>query len=141
MRLFVLLVSIFIFSCAGSRGTLKFDNVNYPMSLNQWIFNKDGQKVSIGNGLVQTGSLSEYFENWAFFYHWYSISNEKIFYTKIENSIRQKRGDGLVNTFIVIQDCFYNNLLFLNYLPIWPGCSTVYIEGDIVKFQDIGGTK
>ena len=123
-------------SCvSGSRGEIKLENVDAPMSMSPYLYGPRGENLSIGNGLEHLGSFF-------FFKNYYGIlaglaplSNDKDVNETIQNKIKELNGDGVVNLhFMVSNNNVGNECCLFIYVPFWPGVTEVKIGGDIVKY-------
>ncbi|MCL1912056.1 MAG: hypothetical protein FWG13_07615 [Leptospirales bacterium] len=129
-------LSALCFSCvSGSKGEIKLENVDAPMSMSPHLYGPGGENLSIDNGL-------EYLGGFFFFKNYYGIlggiiplSNDKDVNETIQNKIKELDGDGVVNLyFMVSNNNTANACCLFMYIPFWPGATEVKVGGDVVKY-------
>lgn len=140
MRLLLgLLVSCLAVACAGNRGAVKFDTLEYPVSMSAFV-NGPNKSVLVKDDSLQVIQKFEFQKKqWAMMYSFVNLSDDEIFATEINKAIKQANGDALINLNVTSANCFINFGLFaLPILPFYPGCSDVTVSGDIVVAKTKG---
>jgi len=134
---FIACLSALCFSCAsGSKGTIKLENVNAPMSMSPYLYGPNGENVSIDNGLEHLGSFLFVKNYYGILAGLVPLSNDKKISEDIQNRIRELNGDGVVNLhFVVANNNVANNCIVFVYIPFWPGLTKVKVWGDVVRYS------
>ncbi|HEY3359193.1 MAG TPA: hypothetical protein VGQ83_38445 [Polyangia bacterium] len=118
--------------CAGARGTLAFDQLKFPVSSSAFIYAPDERPVTV-NELVRVGRVQWVERIWGIFWSWIPLSGVKDVSFPINAQIAAAGGEGVINLAIKAENCGMNYVPFINWLPIYPGCTYVTITGDVVK--------
>ena len=127
------MVFIFFINCASAKSDLKFSTVKYPVSLSPYLYGPNWEKLQAGKQLT---SVSKFFYKQSYYsilYGWLPLSSEKKFNEYINQKIKEKNAKGMVNLSISSQMCGINNIIILNILPVWPGCTIMTAQGEIVQ--------
>lgn len=119
-------------ACGGARGTLAFDGLKYPVSSSPFVYAPDGQPVTLG-ALAQVGYIDEAVRLWGILYSWIPLSGTKDISDLINARIAAVGGEGVINLALHVSNCGINYIPFINWLPIYPGCTYVRVTGNIVK--------
>ena len=120
-------------ACTGARGTVAFDTLRYPVSSSAFVYAPDGQPITIGPALQPVGQLDDSVRLWGIFYSWIPLSGTKDISEVINARIAAVGGEGVINLALHVSNCGINYIPFINWLPIYPGCTNVEITGTIVK--------
>lgn len=134
-KIIFLIVPIFFFSCAGSKGNIHFDKLNYSASLSPYLLDSSGKILSEEIGLKRIEGFTVKHRFWGVFYGHIPLNGEEALISEINQSVENANGDGIINMTIIARDCMFNNFFILNIFPIFPGCTTIFIHGDIVRLQ------
>ena len=136
-KLISIIVVTVLGACSGARGTLAFDTLKYPVSSSAFVYAPDGQPLTIGPALQAVGAIDEPVRLWGIFYSWIPLSGTKDISELINARIAAAGGDGVVNLALHVSNCGINYIPFINWLPIYPGCTYVQVTGMIVRL--VGG--
>ena len=85
------------------------------------------------NELVKVGKVQWVERVWGIFWSWIPLTGTKDVSFPINAQIARAGGEGVVNLAIKAENCGMNYVPFVNWLPIYPGCTYVTITGDIVR--------
>jgi len=129
-------LSALCFSCGSiSKGTIKLEDVDVPMSMSPYLYGPRGENVSIGNGLEHLGSFFFVKNYYGILNGLVQLSNDKEINEKIQNKIRELNGGGVVNLhFMVTNSNMANRYSCFLYIPFWPGVTEVKVSGDVVRY-------
>lgn len=119
-------------ACTGSRGTIRVSEAGIPASFSP-VLEKSGNRYILGKNARKIGDLDIKHTQWGMFYTLASLSDDKHLGKSIGDQTRKLNGDGVVNLVIQAKNCAINGIPVMNFLPFWPGCTTVAITGDIIK--------
>ena len=131
-KLLVIAIVAALGACGGARGTLAFDGLKYPVSSSPFVYAPDGQPVTLGP-LAPVGVIDEDVRLWGIFYSWIPLSGTKDISDLINTRIAAVGGEGVINLALHVSNCGINYIPFINWLPIYPGCTYVRVTGTIVK--------
>jgi hypothetical protein len=129
-----LLAGISGIGCAGARTTLEAPDAQYPVSLTRGIRGADGELVPVERREV-VGKFRDTRTAWAILYSGVNITPTKDLSEAINEQIAARGGDAIVHLRVGSADCALNWFAILNLLPIWPGCTNIYVEGDIIRVK------
>ena len=135
--LFITCLSALSASCvSGSKGKIKLEKVEAPISMSPYLYGPEGENLSIGSGLEHLGSFFFFKNYYGILGGLVSLSNDKDVNETIQNKINELSGDGVVNLhFMVSNNNLGNNACWiLLYIPFFPGITEVKVGGDIVKY-------
>ena len=137
--LFMICLSALCLSCgSGSKGIIKLENVDAPMSMSPYLYGPRGENVSIDNGLEYIGSFFFTKNYYGIIAGRVSLSNDKEINENIQNKIKEMNGDGVVNLhFMVTNNNLANSSDLFLYIPFWPGVTEVKVGGDVVKYTGV----
>jgi hypothetical protein len=125
-----------IFGCAGSRGDVRFDSLEYPASMSGYLHGANGRSVS-PKSLQVVGEFKENARLYGVGFSWVPITKTVDVSTAMNREIAAAGGEGVINLKVSSDGCMMNYMPVLSLLPFWPGCADVTIEGQIVK-QKVG---
>jgi hypothetical protein len=124
---------MFCLACAGSGGSIKLDELEYPVSMSAYLYDENARLVSAGKGLEALKSFTFSKTFYSIFYSLADISNDKEITANIHKRIKDANGSGVINLHFVIAN---NNdsRCCVPYFPLWPGRTEVTVIGDIVRY-------
>jgi hypothetical protein len=125
-------LSLVATGCAGARTTLVAPDSRYPVSLTRGVRDGDGQLVPAARRQV-VGKFAANLTAWGLFYSAANLTPTSDVSQAINEQVAATRGDAIVNLHVATADCALDWFVPLNLLPIWPGCTIVQLEGDIVR--------
>ncbi|HPI15569.1 MAG TPA: hypothetical protein PK875_01430 [Spirochaetota bacterium] len=129
----VLVFALSIISCAGGRKTLRFDALTYPCSLSPFLYDVDGSVLAKGKDLKVVGEFKMVKDFWGIGYSVIPVSSDADVAIAMNKRIKELNGDGIINLKVTSSETNANLAVFFTFLPIWPGCTTVTINGEVVK--------
>lgn len=118
--------------CAGSRGSIRFDKLEYPVSMSGFIYGRYQQIRIKDTDLEQVGQFSFTRRQWSIGYTFISLSDQSAFEQAINEAIRSARGEAMVNLEVQSVNCSLNGTPGISLLPFWPGCAEITFIGEIV---------
>lgn len=62
-----------------------------------------------------------------------TINGDQELGEEINEQIKEVDGDGIVNFTVNVQNCPLDWIPIFYLLPVWPGCTAVSLEGDIIR--------
>jgi hypothetical protein len=133
LKLVLILTStIFAAACAGSRGKLRLDNLEYPASFSGYIYDERQQPVRIGKGVKKIADVAASKRVWSLLYGQAPLSDDSALITEFNREIKKSGAAGVVNLQLESSPCLLNHFFILNILPFWPGCTVLELRGDAV---------
>jgi len=119
-------------ACAGARGSLSFDKLQYPVSSSAALYTTEERQVS-GNQLEELGQIHVTERLWSTFWSAIPLHGTRDVSAPINTQIAQAGGEGAVGLSVTAANCGTNYVELLNWLPIYPGCVLVTVRGQIVR--------
>jgi hypothetical protein len=127
---FLFAAPVFCLACT-SGGSIKLNELEYPVSMSAYLYDENAGLVSAGKGLEV---LKSFIFSKTFYGTLADISNDKEITANIQKHIKEANGSGVINLHFVIAN---NNdsRCCVPYIPRWPGRRTeVTVIGDIVRY-------
>ena len=118
--------------CAGGRGDVLFDSLEYPASMSGYLHGANGRPVS-PESLKVVGEFKENTRLYGIGFSWVPITGTVDVSKAMNREIAAVDGEGVINLKVSSDGCMMNYMPVLSLLPLWPGCADVTIEGQIVK--------
>jgi hypothetical protein len=131
-----LVLSTFLFSCAGARGTVRFDRLKYPVSMSGLLYDSKGKLAVVNKNLKVVGKLRYTKTIYSMVYTGATFNPQQEFGDAMNEQIAAQKGDGVVNLKLGSRNCVYNFVPIVTMLPFWPGCTVIKAKGDIVKYEN-----
>lgn len=132
----LLLVSVGT-GCAGARTTVVADTAQYPVSLSRAVRDADGTIVA-PRRTKTVGKLTFETTVWGMLYTAVKLNPRTDISEAVNEQMAAVHGDAVVNLHVKTGHCATEFFPGLNLIPIWPGCSKVWVEGDIIQVQRDG---
>lgn len=120
------------FHCAGSKGKLRFDDLNYPASFSGYIYDEKQQPLRIGNGVKKIAEVNASKRVWSVFYGQAVLSDDTHLVRDFNAEMEKNKATGIVNLQLENSACLLNHFFILNILPFWPGCTVLELRGDAI---------
>ena len=118
--------------CAGARGSVAFNKLEYPVSMSSYVEDRSGRVLS-PNDMQVIGELKYETKVWGMGYSIIPLSGEKDVSAPINEQVRSARGEGVSDLSVAADYCALNHVPVLNFLPVWPTCVDVSIRGNIIR--------
>ena len=131
----ILLIVITTFACAGSRGSIKFDNLKHPASMSAFLEDKEGKLLAKDYELKVVKEFSHTDRHWGIFFSLIPLSGTDVFIYEINKSVEEENAYGLINLSLTADTCAINDMPILDFFPLWPGCTNLTLKGEIVKIE------
>jgi len=114
--------------CTGARGSLRFDQLDYPVSSSGYLYTPEAiTEVVVVDQMYLSVNL------WGIGWSLIPLNGKVDVSDLINYRISAAGGEGIINLSITTDNCGINYVWPLNMLPVWPGCVAVGIQGDIVR--------
>lgn len=136
-RLLLMVILCLLTSCmVGGKGNVLFNEVRYPVSGNASFLKEDGSKYKLPATTKPLAKLEAHKYFWGMVYGVVSLTGDYDLGPDINAAIEQAGGNAVANARLVNVQCVSNYFLgLIGILPFVPGCSSVTLEGDIVKTE------
>lgn len=118
--------------CGGARGALTFDGLRYPVSSSAFLYAADEREITDGQ-LQSVGVISTKVRLWSVFWSFIPITGTKDLSQPINDQIAQAGGEGATRVHVRVEGCGLNFVPFINWIPLYPGCTLVTVSGSVVK--------
>ena len=119
-------------ACAGSKGNLRLDQLEYPASFSGYIYDEKQQPLRIGGGVKKVGEVTASKRVWAMLYGQAVLSDDSALIREFNDEMRKTGATGAVNLQLESSACLLNHFFILNILPFWPGCTVLELRGDAI---------
>lgn len=123
--------------CAGARTTIVAPTADVPVSLSHAVRDADATIVPAERREV-VGSFHDERLAWGLLWSTVKLTPEKDISDEINAQVARAGGDAVINLRIASAGCGWNYVIGLNLLPVWPGCSKVFLDGDIIRVRRDG---
>lgn len=125
--------------CAGARTSVVADEASYPISLSRAVRDQDGT-IAASERMKKVGTLRVDATAWGIFYSAIKLTPRTDISPAVNEQVAKAGGDAVVNLRIRGGQCAADFFAFFTAIPIWPGCASIEIEGDIVKVTREGNS-
>ena len=139
-NLFLILIAIlFIAGCAGARGSMTLNTLDYPVSTSTYLYAEDNKTMlATGKDLTLVKKFAYDTTAWGIMWSLAPLSGDGDISEAINNDIKDSGGDGMTNFTVSVSGCAlqrFNSFLLnlIHIIPILPSCTSLEIGGDIVK--------
>ena len=119
-------------ACAGSKGKLRLDQLEYPASFSGYIYDEKQQPLRIGAGVKKIAEVTASKRVWALVYGQAVLSDDSALITEFNAEVKKTGATGVVNLQLESSACLLNHFFILNILPFWPGCTVLELRGDAI---------
>lgn len=130
----LLLIALATGGCAGARTEIVAPHAAVPISLSHAVRAADGALVPAADREV-VGTFHDERMAWGLFYSAVKLTPEKDISDEVNAQVARAGGDAVVMLRIEAHACAASYFAVLNALPVWPGCTKVTIDGDIVRVR------
>lgn len=118
--------------CAGARMNIVAPTAEVPVSLSRGVRDAEGSLVPAERRKI-VGHIEVKRKAWALVWSLVSLTPERDISDAVNEQVKRVNGDAVINLRIGAAQCSSNFAVFLDALPIWPGCANVTITGDIIQ--------
>ncbi len=138
---FVALVALASVGCAGARTEVVAPRAAVPISLSHAVRAADGSLVPAADREI-VGTFHDERMAWGMFYSAVKLTPEKDISDEVNAQVARVGGDAIVTLRIEAHACAATYFAVLNALPMWPGCTKITIDGDIIRVRrhDVAST-
>lgn len=131
-RIACLLIASFSLGCAGGRTNLKFEQTTYPVSLSPTVLGSDGE-ILMPEEREVVGKVEIETKAWGLFWASVPLKPNNDVSDKMNEQVSAAGGQAVVNLRVTSRQCGLNHAWILSTVPLWPGCSKVFVQGDIIR--------
>lgn len=136
-------ISILVISgCSASKGTIRFDTLEYPASMSAFLFDQNQNIVMKGRDLETLSTFEFKKHYWSLIYGLVPLNKPEAEICNYLNEVIEKDlGDGIINLSITIEHGIAEKItsfvMFIpNLLPIVPSSTQITVTGEVVKLKD-----
>lgn len=130
----VALFAAFATGCAGARTTVVADTASYPISLSRGVRDAKGEIVTLDR-VVKVGTFEDDTMVWGLLYSAIRLNPTTDISTAANEQISSVGGDAVVNLRVEGRHCALDWFALFTLVPVWPGCASVKVRGDIIKVK------
>jgi hypothetical protein len=118
--------------CAGGRARLDFSGTQMPVSMSATVLDERGEillpedREVVGQVLVETKA-------WGIMWAAIPLTPKRDVSQAINDQVAAANGEAVVNLRVTGQQCGVNHAWILSTVPLWPGCSKIFVQGDIIR--------
>jgi hypothetical protein len=123
-------------ACAGARSSMVAPDARYPVSLSPGMRGPDGRLLRHDEMKV-IGHFHDERRAWGLLYSWVPLTPHLDESSAINAQVASTGGDAVIRLQVDSSPCGIDYVFILNFLPFWPGCANVVIDGDIVRYQPL----
>jgi len=127
----ILLASV---GCAGARTEVVAPTATVPVSFSRSVRDQSGEIVSAERREV-VGHFESRHNAWGMFYSIAKLDPITDISNDINEQVRAAGGDAVIHLAIRSKPCAHDFVPVFNWLPFWPGCTRVVVEGDIIRVR------
>ena len=120
--------------CAGARTEVVAPTATVPISLSHAVRDGDGTLVPADRREV-VGAFHDERTAWGMLYSVVKLTPTKDISSQVNGAVATSGGDAVVNLRVASKSCALNYFFPLTILPLWPGCTNVTVDGDIVHVR------
>jgi len=129
MRIIIVLSILFSnILCAGSKGSIKLNQLSYPVSMSGYIYS-NSEILDLKHDLIPVAHIEVKKYNWHMGYSYVQLNKIDNIVLEFNRKVKTSGAEGVVNFKIENSACILNHFYVLNFLPFWPGCSEVKLTG------------
>jgi hypothetical protein len=119
----------------GSRGLVRFNELNYPASMSSYLYGPNDDILAVDRDLIVIKRLRVEVNYPAIFYSLAPPMHARDVGKQINSEVGNCGGEGIVNVKISSHTGYTTHMHPLTLLPFWPSFTKVVVEGDIVKYE------
>ncbi len=120
--------------CAGARSSIVMTDSTYPVSLSNGMRGPDGHLLDKSEMEV-VGKLHDDRTAWGMFYSLIPLTPRLDLSKEVNGQVGAARGQAVVRLRTETRPCALDYFVILSFLPIWPGCANVNVDGDIIRYR------
>jgi hypothetical protein len=135
LLLFSAMVILIISGCGVSGCRINFDELKYPASMSGYLYGPTGESIGHGTGLTPIQDFRHIAYLCSIFYSIVPLTRSSDIIELMNKRIESTGGDGMTDVSVSSDYDKLTSVVFLNLLPIWPGCSEVTVKGTIVRLE------
>lgn len=132
----LVLGSHLLIACIGSRHKVRFDELQYPVSMTGQIYGSDKRTKAEGAGLSTVGDIEVTKRYWSLVYSFVPLGDTTEQVREFNSIIAARGAQGVIHFEIENEGCDMNNMALLvapALLPFFPGCSKITLRGKLVR--------
>lgn len=134
MKRLILPLLVALSGCAGARSSIVMTSATYPVSLSNGMRAPDGHLLDKGEMEV-VGTFHGDRTAWGMFYSLLPLTPRLDFSKDVNEQVAAVNGQAVVRLRTGTRPCALDYFLILSFLPIWPGCANVDVDGDIIRYK------
>ncbi len=134
MKCLLPLFGLLIVGCAGARTDVVAPTASVPISFSRSVRDQNGEIVSEANRQV-VGHFESRHNAWGLLYSTVRLDPITNISNEINEQVRAAGGDAVIRLSIRSKPCATDFVPVFNFLPFWPGCTRVVVEGDIIRVR------
>jgi hypothetical protein len=125
--------AVLVTGCAGAKATIAAPTSEVPISLSRGIPDDQGHTLVMGKDLQTVGRVDERYTRWTLFYGAIRTKKAIDISDDINSGVRTAGGEAVTELSVRSAHCALNWMWPLMWLPVWPGCIIVDVEGTVVR--------
>jgi hypothetical protein len=134
-KVITLAVAISALGCAGAMTSVVAPDAQVPVSMSRAVRDADGGLVTAERRKV-VGHFHDEPTAWSLFYTAVALTPRTDISHSVNTQVAHSRGQAVTNLRVRNATCGLTYLVFpFGLLPIWPGCSNLEIDGDIITVE------
>lgn len=120
-------------ACTGADVHVRADRARYPISLSDGLEDQAGALHLVGRDLEIVGRFEERYMEWSTLYGAVHGDEQVDLSDDVNGAVEKHGGEGVARLQVQASSCAFNWFWIFNWLPFWPGCTVIDVEGDVVR--------
>ena len=130
----VVMLAAALTGCAGASSDVVAPGAKVPISLSRAVRDADGVVVPQERQEI-VGHFEQKSTSWGIAWSLVDLTPRTDLSQNVNQQVARAKGDAVVRLAVRSKPCGMNFVPVLGWLPIWPGCSSLVIGGDIVRVK------
>lgn len=126
--------------CAGARTEVVAPTARVPVSFSRSVRDQSGEIVPVERREV-VGHFESRHNAWGMLYSLAKLDPTTDISREINEQVRAAGGDAVIHLSIRSKPCATDFVPVFNWLPFWPGCTRVVVEGDIIRVRRLEASR
>ena len=134
MRRLMIACLLVLSGCAGARSSIVMPDSTYPVSLSNGMRGADGHLLDKSEMEV-VGKFHDERTAWGMIYSLVPLTPRLDLSSEVNGQVGAAKGQAVVRLRTETRPCALDYFVILSFLPIWPGCANVNVDGDIIRYK------
>jgi hypothetical protein len=132
----LILLTLTLEACAGARANLVAPSARYPISISNGMRANDGH-LMVRKEMKIVGHFHDERRAWGLLYSFVPLTPHLDESEEFNRQVAAAGGDAIVRLTTDSRACALDYFVILNFLPFWPGCANIVLDGDIISYEPL----